>query len=78
MKNKGNLSDFEYSMVVGARQAGMCIWKTADLHGFSCTTISRVYKEWSKEGKNPNEQEFYGQIPCWKKPEENVQTNSSQ
>lgn len=51
MKNKGDLSDFEYSMVVGDRQAGMCIWKTADLHGFSCATISRVYKEWSKEGK---------------------------
>ncbi len=32
-------------MVVGARRAGLSISKTADLLGFSHTTISRVYRE---------------------------------
>ncbi len=43
MGKKGDLSDFERGMVVGARWAGLSISKTADLLGFSCTTISRVY-----------------------------------
>ncbi len=32
-------------MVAGARRAGLSISKTADLLGFSRTTISRVYRE---------------------------------
>ncbi len=43
MGKKGDLSDFEHGMVVGARRAGLSISKTADLLGFSLTTISRVY-----------------------------------
>ncbi len=43
MGKKVDLSDFERGMVVGARRAGLSISKTADLLGFSCTTISRVY-----------------------------------
>ncbi len=35
-------------MVVGARRAGLSILKTAD-----CTTISRVYREWSEKSKCP-------------------------
>ncbi len=35
MGKKGDLSDFENEMVVGARQAGLSISKTADLLGFS-------------------------------------------
>ncbi len=42
MGKKGDLSDFERGMVVGARRDGLSISETADLLGFSCTTISRV------------------------------------
>ncbi len=45
MGKKGILRDFESGMVVGARRAGLNISKTADLLGFSRTTISRVYRE---------------------------------
>jgi len=45
MGKKGDLSDFDCGMVVGARPACLSISETADLLGFSCTTISRVYRE---------------------------------
>ncbi len=43
MGKKGDLSDFERGMFVGARRAALSISKTADLLRFSSTTISRVY-----------------------------------
>ncbi len=45
MRKKWDLSNFERGMVVGARRAGLSISQTADLLGFSCSTISRVYSK---------------------------------
>ncbi len=53
MGKKGDLSDFERGMFVGARRAGLSISKTADLLGFSSTSIYMVYREWSEKEKYP-------------------------
>ncbi len=53
MGKKRDLSDFERGMVVGARRAGLSISKTADLLGFSRTTISRFTENGPKKRKYP-------------------------
>ncbi len=53
MGKKGDLSDFERGMVVGVRRTGLSISKTADLLGFSHTTISRFTENDLKKRKYP-------------------------
>uniref|UniRef100_A0A9J7XG80 Tc1-like transposase DDE domain-containing protein n=1 Tax=Cyprinus carpio carpio TaxID=630221 RepID=A0A9J7XG80_CYPCA len=54
------MHDFERGMVVGARQGGLSISKTADLLGFSHTTISRAYRESSEKEKISSERQLCG------------------
>lgn len=60
MEKKGDLIDFELGMVVCAGWAGLSISETADLPGFSHTTISRVYKMSSEKEKISSEEQVSG------------------
>ena len=50
---KCDLSDFSRGMIVGARQGGLSISETADLLGFSCTTVSEFAENGAKNKKHP-------------------------
>ena len=45
MGKKGDLSDFESSMVVGARRAGLSISEIADLLGFLFQVFQRLVRK---------------------------------
>ncbi len=60
----------------GARRTDLSISKTADLLGFSHTTISSVYREWSEKEKNIQwAAVVWTKMPCWRqRSEKNRQT----
>ncbi len=60
MGKKGDLSDFERGMAVDARRASLSTSKTADRLGFSRTTISSFYREWSEKEKISSEWQLCG------------------
>ncbi len=70
MRKKGDLSDCEHGMVVGARRAGLSISETADLWGFSCTTNGPKKRKHPVSGSSLGENallmpEVRGEWPGW-------------
>jgi len=53
MGKKGDLNSFERGIVVGARRASLSISQSAQLLGFSCTTVCKVQRMVLKKEKYP-------------------------
>lgn len=53
MREKCNLSNFDYGMAASAIIIGITISENADLLGFLFITVSRVYTEWFCTQKHP-------------------------
>ena len=51
MAARGDLSDFERGVIVGASLAGASVTKTGQLADVSRAMVSKVMSAWSSEGK---------------------------
>ena len=52
-----DLSAFEWGVVVGVRGTGLSVSRTATLLGFSYSTASHVYQEWSTTQRTSSQQQ---------------------
>ena len=59
MGKTSDLSNFEHGLI-GARRTGSSISETDGLLGVSCTTVSRVYRQWWVKQKTSSQRQSCG------------------